>query len=109
MADDEENYEIHSEGSQGEVDEDGLPSVCRICEQVFRSPIVTPCGHFFCEKCALSHYSTTSSCFACGKETNGIFNEAPKLQAKAVEIKKKQDNGNEGLFQQNGEQESNSD
>jgi len=29
---DEEDYEIHSENSIGDVDEDGLPMVCRICE-----------------------------------------------------------------------------
>ena len=28
----EENYEIASENSHGEVDENGLPLVCKICE-----------------------------------------------------------------------------
>jgi len=78
-ASDEEDYEIHSENSIGDVDEDGLPMVCRICEHIFVSPIVTSCSHYFCEKCALSHYGTSSAGFICGKETNGLFNEAPKL------------------------------
>ena len=80
----EENYEILSEKSQGELDSDGLPIVCRICEQIFTSPIVTTCNHYFCEKCALQHYAQTSNCFICEKPTNGIFNEAPKLLSKSL-------------------------
>ena len=83
---DEENYEIHSQEG-----EDGLPVVCRICEQMFSGPIVTQCGHYFCERCALSHYSTSSTCFQCGKATNGIFNEAPaKIIANLKDMLKKQ-------------------
>lgn len=70
--DGEENYEIHSD------DEDAGPSlVCRICEKLLVSPIITTCGHTFCERCALNHYAKTSTCFQCNKPTNGIFNEAP--------------------------------
>ena len=43
VSDNEENYEIPSDNSQGEVDEEGLPMKCRICENFFRSPIVTIC------------------------------------------------------------------
>ena len=90
IAEDEEDYEIHSQNSQGEVDTDGLPSVCRICELIFRTPIVTTCGHYFCESCALKHYQVDANCFICTKPTNGIFNEAPKLTKKAKDLLKKQ-------------------
>eukprot|EP00347_Sterkiella_histriomuscorum_P016985 403351100 len=89
VSDDEENYEILSENSQGDVDEEGLPIKCRICDQFFRSPVVTQCNHYFCEKCALDHYSKTSDCFICDKPTNGIFNEAPKLLKKSNQLIKK--------------------
>ena len=34
--DEEENYEIHSEKG-----EEGVPSVCRICENLFSNPVIT--------------------------------------------------------------------
>lgn len=74
----EENYEIHSQEAEGE------PTICRLCEQPFTQPVVTQCGHYFCERCALRHYSESATCFVCSKPTNGIFNEAPKKFAKQV-------------------------
>ena len=59
VSDDEENYEIGGgdENPEGELDEDNQPIYCKICENIFKEPIITICGHYFCEKCALSHYS----------------------------------------------------
>ena len=34
--DEEENYEIHSDKG-----EEGVPSVCRICENLFSNPVIT--------------------------------------------------------------------
>ena len=34
------------------------------------------CQHFFCEKCALSHYKKSKRCFVCNEQTNGVFNPA---------------------------------
>jgi hypothetical protein len=31
------------------VQDDGLPTTCHICKERFTKPIVTKCGHFFCE------------------------------------------------------------
>jgi hypothetical protein len=39
VGDSEEDYEIHSENPEGEVDEEGLPLVCKICEGDFKEPI----------------------------------------------------------------------
>ena len=89
VSDDSSNYEIHSQSdNEGELDSDGLPLKCRICEQFFTAPVMTPCAHCFCEKCALQHYTTESGCFICGKPTNGIFNDAPKVDAKSRKMKK---------------------
>lgn len=43
---------------------------------------MTKCGHYFCEKCALSRYRKNPSCAICGAGTNGIFNAAKGLQKK---------------------------
>lgn len=63
-------------------DEDALeniPFACLICRKPYQNPIVTKCGHYFCESCALQRYRKTPSCEACGAGTGGVFNVAKKL------------------------------
>lgn len=84
-----------------------LPFACLICRGDFRNPVVTKCGHYFCETCALKEFSRNSKCAACGANTNGAFNVAKNLIAKlkekkirvdAREAKIREDNrGNEDL------------
>ncbi|KAI1171864.1 hypothetical protein F4777DRAFT_563986 [Nemania sp. FL0916] len=57
-----------------------IPFVCIICEGPYKSPIVTRCGHYFCESCALKRYRTDPSCKNCGAATNGVFNTAKRLE-----------------------------
>ena len=66
-----------------------VPLKCQRCEDDFVSPISTICGHYFCEKCALNHYSKSSTCYVCKKPTQGIFNNAEKLITTINQIKKK--------------------
>lgn len=40
------------------------------------------CKHYFCEKCALSHYKKSARCYVCGIQTNGVFNIAKELITK---------------------------
>ncbi|KAG5192488.1 hypothetical protein JKP88DRAFT_229990 [Tribonema minus] len=62
------------------VDEDGdLPFACFICREAFRDPVVTNCGHHFCEACAMDNYKRSTRCAACGKQTGGVFNFARRL------------------------------
>jgi len=84
-----------ADGSDSDND-DGIPFCCLICktrwEDLVRTqPVVTICGHYFCEKCALEHYSKSGKCFACNAPTNGIFNAADiindRLKKKALEVK----------------------
>lgn len=65
-----------------EVDEEGLPLKCKIWNDYFKEPVITQCGHYFCEKCALSHYRKDKTCFICKKATYGSFNEGSKLTTK---------------------------
>ncbi|KAL2263838.1 hypothetical protein VTK26DRAFT_4886 [Humicola hyalothermophila] len=59
---------------------ENIPFACIICRGPYRSPIVTRCGHYFCEACALKRYRKDPSCAACGAGTNGVFNAAKRLQ-----------------------------
>lgn len=66
-------------GSDDEAEEEEIPFACLICRKPFTDPIVTKCGHYFCSACAIKRFSKTSKCFACGKQTQGIFNSAAKV------------------------------
>jgi len=63
-------------------DDDDLPYKCTICHNPFKTPIVTKCKHYFCEKCALEHYKKSQRCYSCGKQTMGTFNPANDLVAR---------------------------
>ncbi|GAB4861617.1 hypothetical protein Ancab_036868 [Ancistrocladus abbreviatus] len=69
-----------------EDDDDSLPFACFICRQPFVDPVVTKCGHYFCEHCALKHHAKNKKCFVCNQPTLGIFNTAHEIRKKmAVE------------------------
>ncbi|CAG8478452.1 1299_t:CDS:2 [Cetraspora pellucida] len=74
--------------SSDESDEE-LPFACIICRQEYKNPVVTRCGHYFCEKCALQNFAKSPKCYACGASTNGIFNTAKSLLQKLEEKKKR--------------------
>ena len=79
-----------------EADEDdealleSIPFACIICKEDYKNPIVTKCGHYFCESCALGRYRRDPSCAACGAGTNGVFNNAKKLK-KLLERKRERE------------------
>lgn len=68
---DEENYEVS--------DDDDTPWACLICREDFVNPVVTRCKHYFCERCALDHYVSSTRCHTCDEQTHGIFNTATRL------------------------------
>jgi len=59
---------------------EGIPFACIICTDKYKEPIVTKCGHYFCESCALKRYRKDPSCAACGAGTGGVFNVAKGLK-----------------------------
>ncbi|KAG4302741.1 hypothetical protein PCANB_001053 [Pneumocystis canis] len=69
-------------------DEEEIPFACFICRKEYVQPIVTKCGHYFCEECAIRRYRKHPTCIICGAGTSGIFNAAKKLEQKL--LKKKQ-------------------
>jgi len=82
----EPNYEIHSDDENN--------NICPICSNEFKKPVITQCGHTFCESCALKHYGKTGKCFICNKETNGIFNNL-KIEKKSESHKEPSKEKNE--------------
>lgn len=68
----------HSEEEDAALE--GIPFACIICKKSYTNPIVTKCGHYFCEACALQRYRKSPSCAACGAGTGGVFNGAKGLR-----------------------------
>ncbi|KAG0645068.1 Pre-mRNA-splicing factor cwc24 [Hyphodiscus hymeniophilus] len=68
---------------------ENIPFACVICKEGYKEPIVTRCGHYFCEACALKRYRKDPSCAACGSGTGGVFNVAKGLK-KLLERKREQ-------------------
>ena len=80
MGEEEDGAENKADGGGGGGD--GLPFACLVCKEPWAScvdPVVTKCGHYFCETCALKQNTKTGKCFACGKSTRGIFNSATEI------------------------------
>ena len=64
--------------------DDGLPFACYVCREAFTEPVVTSCGHYFCEQCIMKHVreNEKGTCPICGKDTHGVFNQPTKLLMK---------------------------
>ena len=73
------------EGQEDMDDEEkmleSIPFACIICKGPYKTPVVTKCGHYFCERCAMTRYmkEKKKTCANCGADTNGTFNVARKL------------------------------
>lgn len=67
-----------------DMPDDGLPFACYLCREAFKDPVVTSCGHFFCQACILEHVRNDEkgSCPICKKDTHGVFNQPTKLISK---------------------------
>lgn len=94
--DEEEDYTIAD-------DEPEFPFACFLCRQAFVNPVVTACGHYFCEQCAITKSRSSTHCAVCSKQTHGIFNKARRLikfmdktkGAAAAAVKDAQEQGEE--------------
>lgn len=74
--------QLLSDSSSQSEEEGNLPFLCIICKRkwtIESKPIITLCGHYFCEVCAIQHYRTSPKCFECGAATQGIFNIAHQI------------------------------
>lgn len=59
-----------------------IPFKCIICKGDYKMPMVTKCGHYFCEKCCMTRYmkEKKKGCAQCGADTHGSFGVAKKLK-----------------------------
>ncbi|KAK3617255.1 RNA-splicing factor [Elasticomyces elasticus] len=75
---------------------EGIPFKCIICKEDYKRPVVTRCGHYFCEKCAMTRYmkGKKTMCANCGADTGGTFNTARKL-SELLEKKRKREEAKE--------------
>lgn len=79
-----------------------IPFACIICKESYREPIVTRCGHYFCEPCALKRYRKDPTCASCGAGTNGVFNSAKRLK-KLLERKRERVERRKKMAEEAGE------
>ena len=70
---------------------ESIPFACIICKKSYTNPIITKCGHYFCEACALQRYRKNPNCAACSSGTGGVFNKAKKLTRLLEKKKERQD------------------
>ena len=63
------------------LEEDGIPHACHFCRGAFKDPIVTQCGHYFCQVCVLKRVQEECdpTCPICNQDMNGVFNYPTKL------------------------------
>lgn len=82
---------------------EGIPFACIICKGPYKNPIITKCGHYFCENCALQRYRKKPDCAACGAGTGGVFNGAKSLK-KLLDKKRERAKQRREKAKENGEE-----
>ncbi|KAK8223616.1 hypothetical protein BKA81DRAFT_295721 [Phyllosticta paracitricarpa] len=80
-----------------------IPFACIICKKPYTQPVVTNCGHYFCEKCALTRFRKNPSCAACGAGTGGRFNDAKNLK-KLLEKKRERERKKKEKLREEGQE-----
>ena len=93
----------NAEDEDDDVQFENIPFACFICKKSYTNPIVTKCGHYFCESCALQRYKKNPNCSACGAGTGGVFNAAKKLN-KLLDKKRERAKKKREKAIENGEQ-----
>lgn len=65
---------------------EAVPFKCLLCKKDYSSPIRTECNHLFCQECFLNRFKVKkkTTCYICGKETNGIFTPVPKKELETL-------------------------
>jgi len=79
----EDPADVDDEGKEGTAADGGLPFACLLCRNQWTAssqPVVTKCGHHFCEACACSHFAKHKRCPVCNELTHGVFNAAKRLR-----------------------------
>lgn len=77
---------------------EGIPFKCIICKEDYKTPVVTKCGHYFCERCAMQRYMKEKkrTCANCGADTGGSFGVARKLKELLEKKRRREEEKGEG-------------
>ncbi len=70
------------------IEDDGIPFACYLCRGHFNDPIVTQCGHYFCQGCILKRVQEECdpTCPICQQDMCGVFNFPTKLENKKKKV-----------------------
>ncbi|KAI3638693.1 hypothetical protein MIR68_003191 [Amoeboaphelidium protococcarum] len=74
-----------------------IPFKCVICKSDYKKPVITRCGHYFCQTCAFTEFRKSSKCFICGQDTMGIFNVVKKVPFKSQSLSESQESESPSL------------
>ena len=86
--DDDDHKNNNTQAQQQELlritTKDGIPFACYLCRNEFNDPVVTNCGHYFCQSCIMKQVQENqdSKCPICSKETHSTFHQPTKLLTK---------------------------
>ncbi|KAI3654030.1 hypothetical protein MP228_000749 [Amoeboaphelidium protococcarum] len=80
--DDQKKDDTNKKQNKGE----DIPFKCVICKSDYKQPVITRCGHYFCQTCAFTEFRKSSKCFICGQDTMGIFNVVKKVPFKSQSL-----------------------
>jgi RING finger protein 113A len=99
-----------SENDQEAKDLEKIPFACIICKEAYKNPVVTKCGHYFCEICALKRHKSKGgkTCANCGADTGGTFNVAKNLR-KLLDRKRERIRRRKEKARENGDEVSSDD
>jgi RING finger protein 113A len=94
-----------SENDEEAKELEKIPFACIICKEPYKSPVVTKCGHYFCEACALKRHKSKGGkqCANCGADTGGTFNVAKNLR-KLLDKKRERIRKRKEKARENGEE-----
>jgi hypothetical protein len=83
LRDDDSDEEKEREKFKIRGSDEVLPFGCHICRGPFKDPMKTTCEHYFCMDCASKRFREKKTrCPVCEKQTYGVLNAAPRLNAK---------------------------
>ncbi|CCF56099.1 hypothetical protein KAFR_0A06640 [Kazachstania africana CBS 2517] len=75
-------WDVDNNGNNDEVQKEleDIPFKCVLCNEDYKSPIVTSCNHYFCSACFMKRVEKDSKCFICKAETHGVAKVAVNLK-----------------------------
>ncbi|KAI3637671.1 hypothetical protein MIR68_004320 [Amoeboaphelidium protococcarum] len=84
--DKKDEQKMKADSNKKQKNGEDIPFKCVICKSDYKQPVITRCGHYFCQTCAFTEFRKSSKCFICGQDTMGIFNVVKKVPFKSQSL-----------------------